>query len=137
MKIYFAGSIRGGRQDKDIYAEIIKHLSALGVVLTEHVGYDGNITQINKQKSQQEIFTQDVNWLSEADVIVAEVTTPSLGVGYEIGVAEKLGKKIICLHRQDIESVSAMIAGNPNVGLLQYETVSQAIEKITQIISPA
>ena len=58
MKIYFAGSIRGGRQDKDIYAEIIKHLSALGVVLTEHVGYDGNITQINKQKSQQEIYCE-------------------------------------------------------------------------------
>ena len=43
MKIYFAGSIRGGRQDKELYSQIIKILSGRGVVLTEHVG-DHNIS---------------------------------------------------------------------------------------------
>ncbi|MEC7394803.1 MAG: hypothetical protein VX839_07950 [Verrucomicrobiota bacterium] len=37
MKIYFAGSIRGGRADKDKYFEIIEFLSEQAEVLTEHV----------------------------------------------------------------------------------------------------
>ena len=38
LKIYFCGSIRGGRQDGQLYAEIIAHLKTFGTVLTEHVG---------------------------------------------------------------------------------------------------
>ena len=36
-KIYFAGSIRGGRQDADLYLRIVEQLKAYGTVLTEHV----------------------------------------------------------------------------------------------------
>ncbi|MEI7962017.1 MAG: nucleoside 2-deoxyribosyltransferase [archaeon] len=43
------------------------------------------------------IFDRDVAWIKEADLVVAEVSMPSVGVGYEIGFAESLGKKIICL----------------------------------------
>ena len=38
IKIYFCGSIRGGRQDADLYARLIEHLKTYGPVLTEHVG---------------------------------------------------------------------------------------------------
>ena len=38
MKIYFAGSIRGGRDDKELYLEIINLLGKYGKVLTEHIG---------------------------------------------------------------------------------------------------
>ena len=31
--------------------------------------------------------------------LVAEVTQPSLGVGYELGRAVAMGKKILCLYR--------------------------------------
>ncbi|MEM7514802.1 MAG: nucleoside 2-deoxyribosyltransferase, partial [Bacteroidota bacterium] len=37
MNIYFAGSIRGGRDDKELYLEIIQLLTEYGTVLTEHV----------------------------------------------------------------------------------------------------
>lgn len=37
LKIYFAGSIRGGRQDVQLYARIIRVLQQYGTVLTEHV----------------------------------------------------------------------------------------------------
>lgn len=36
-RIYFAGSIRGGRDDVQLYVKIIKFLQAYGTVLTEHV----------------------------------------------------------------------------------------------------
>ena len=38
MKIYFAGAIRGGRSDQNLYFEIINYLKKYGEVLTEHVG---------------------------------------------------------------------------------------------------
>ncbi len=43
MKIYFAGSICGGRDDKELYLEIIKKLTSFGTVLAEHVG-DKNLS---------------------------------------------------------------------------------------------
>ena len=44
LKIYFCGSIRGGRQDADLYARIIKQLESYGKVLTEHVGHKDILT---------------------------------------------------------------------------------------------
>ena len=38
MKIYFAGAIRGGREDAQLYKDIIAYLTEKGQVLTEHVG---------------------------------------------------------------------------------------------------
>ena len=37
LRIYFAGSIRGGREDVQLYMKIIKILQRYGTVLTEHV----------------------------------------------------------------------------------------------------
>lgn len=37
LKIYFAGSIRGGREDVQLYAKIVRLLQRYGTVLTEHV----------------------------------------------------------------------------------------------------
>jgi nucleoside 2-deoxyribosyltransferase len=112
MKIYFAGSIRGGREDKDLYLEIINLLKSYGEVLTEHIG-DANISQMGEQTATEFIFNRDMDWLRSADVVVAEVTRPSLGVGYELGLAETLHKKVLCLYREMPEkSLSAMIRGN-------------------------
>ena len=43
-KIYFCGSIRGGRQDAGIYAKIIAEIKReYGPVLTEVVGYENPV----------------------------------------------------------------------------------------------
>lgn len=95
MKIYFAGSITGGRVDAELYAHIILELQKHGEVLTEHLGLS-TLTAYGEDKPLREIFERDVAWVREADVVVAEVTQPSLGVGYELGLAESLGKQILC-----------------------------------------
>lgn len=124
MKIYFAGSIRGGRGDAQLYRQIIELLGQYGEVLTEHIG-DETLTSAGSTMEPQYIFEQDTDWLREADVIVAEVTTPSLGVGYEIGLAESLEKRILCLYREQEDSqVSAMILGNRNLSIAQYESIT-------------
>ncbi|XP_033760375.1 2'-deoxynucleoside 5'-phosphate N-hydrolase 1-like isoform X2 [Pecten maximus] len=111
MKIYFAGSIRGGRQDAELYLRIIGKLESYGTVLTEHVGAQ-NLKECEQHLTEKEIHDRDMAWLQDCDVLVAEVTQPSLGVGYEIGRALTLNKRILCLFRPDSgKSLSAMIAG--------------------------
>ena len=127
MKIYFAGSIRAGRDDQELYHRIIQGLQRHGQVLTVHVG-DPSLTQWGDDgPSDPNIYARDMAWLADADLIVAEVSTPSLGVGYELGRAESLGKPILCLYReQDGRRLSAMVSGNPNMVVVRYQTVEEA-----------
>lgn len=130
MKIYFAGSIRGGRDDQDLYFSMIEELQKYGTVLTEHIG-SKNLTEKGENSlSDVEIFTRDMDWVKESDVIVAEVSTPSLGVGYELGQAEAMNKKIICLYReQEGKKLSAMVSGNDYVKICEYKNLED-IQKI-------
>ena len=122
MKIYFAGSIRGGRDDAQIYFQIIDFLKAYGQVLTEHVGSEELMDQGESKLSDKSIHDRDMSWLLESDLIIAEVTNPSLGVGYEIGRAIELNKKIICLYRLGSKNkLSAMISGSEGVNVVEYE----------------
>lgn len=123
MTIYFAGSIRGGRDDQHIYKQIIEVLKTFGTVVTEHVG-DADLTLGGENAPDHVIHDRDIEWLRNADVLVAEVTAPSLGVGYEIGRAVEWGKRIICLHRPSHDrKLSGMIAGSPGVTVLEYKQV--------------
>jgi 2'-deoxynucleoside 5'-phosphate N-hydrolase len=123
MKIYFAGSIRGGRDDKELYFKIIEILSKYGEVLTEHVG-DKNVSHVGEDGlNDKYIYDRDMKWLEQADVVIAEVTTPSLGVGYEVAKAEK-DKKTLCIYRsKKNKHLSAMIGGNDSIVLREYQTL--------------
>ena len=135
MKIYFAGSIRGGRSDAEIYAQIIEFLQGYGEVLTEHVGSDELMDKGESSLSDQEIHDRDMDWLLESDLMVAEVTNPSLGVGYEIGRAIEAGKKIVCLYRESEDKrLSAMIAGADQITIVKYDSLEFLINKLMKII---
>lgn len=132
MKIYFAGSIRGGRRHADRYRQIIEILNQYGTVLTEHVG--SLELETGKQQTDAEIYTQDMRWLEQSDVVVGEVTTPSLGVGYEMGQAVAMGKKVIVLYLSEQESsISAMIKGAPEVSCHAYTNIEEAGQIIAQL----
>ncbi len=90
-------------------------------VLTDHIIVD-NIFDFENQWNPKEIFERDIRFLSECDVVIAEVSNPSLGVGYEICYA--LGHKIstLCIYQPNI-FVSRMIVGNtsPYLTLFEYQ----------------
>ena len=133
MKIYFSCSIRGVRHDPDVPQLLIDYLKGYGEVLTEHIG---QVTEkFEAGISEVEIFKRDVSWLEETDVVVAEVTGPSLGVGYEIGIAETLGKPILCLYEETGKKISAMILGNEGLILKSYMALSEAYEYIDEFLS--
>ncbi|XP_028398471.1 2'-deoxynucleoside 5'-phosphate N-hydrolase 1-like [Dendronephthya gigantea] len=111
-KFYFAASIRGGRDDVELYRELISYMQTFGKVLTEHIGYESLVDSGERNKNDKFIHDRDMAWLDESDAMIAEVTQPSLGVGYEIGRALEQEKKILCLFRPDSGKVlSAMIRG--------------------------
>jgi hypothetical protein len=125
MNIYFAGSIRAGREDQALYLDIIAQLQKYGRVLTEHIG-DAQLSTAGETVSDREIHDRDLAWLRAADYLVAEVTTPSLGVGYEIGKATEWGKSILCLFRpRPDRSLSAMIAGSSSVNVRAYQSPAE------------
>ena len=126
MNIYFAGSIRGGRDDIQSYSGLIAHLKQFGTILTEHVGDELLLQEFDGNKPDQEIHDRDMEWLLSSDVFIAEVTTPSLGVGYEIGRAIEAGKRILCLHKKSDKPISAMIKGCKDLIIKEYETIDDA-----------
>jgi nucleoside 2-deoxyribosyltransferase len=131
MKIYFAGSITGGRGDSGLYQEIITLLKDRATILTEHIGSSTLSSYGETNLSSQAIYERDCGWIRESDAIVAEVTQTSLGVGYELGLAEALGKKIICLYRPDpSRRLSAMLTGNKNFIIIEYQTVEELRPKL-------
>jgi nucleoside 2-deoxyribosyltransferase len=135
LNIYFAGSIRGGRGDAARYREMIRFLSTFGHVLTEHVG-DPELTAAGDDGPDDRfIHDRDMAWLRVCDLIVAEVTRPSLGVGYELGWACALGKPVLALYRpQAGKMLSAMVAGSPGIITAAYTTAHQAREIMRSFI---
>jgi nucleoside 2-deoxyribosyltransferase len=134
MKIYFAGSIRGAKADKSLFKRFIKHLSGYGEVLTKH-SFDFDYSQ-EIRLDDYGIYELDTGWLKDADVLVAEVSSPSLGVGYEIGRVEALKKPILCLYKkQEGRRLSAMIGGNRKLKIIEYDGVEEALSAIDRFMS--
>ncbi|MXR51947.1 nucleoside 2-deoxyribosyltransferase [Halovenus sp. WSH3] len=139
MDIYFAGSIRGGQSDVELYAELIELLNEYGTVLTEHVGTE----TVQEEETQagmtdHDIHEQDLAWLRQADAVVAEVSTPSLGVGYELGRAVELGTPIHCLYRPEAEhDLSAMIRGCDDIEVTEYDQPTELSETLAEFLEAA
>ena len=129
MKVYFAGSIRGEAPDTEWFQVLIKRISRYGKVLTEHsfgFPYDEEI-----KFDDHWIYETDIGWLRDADALIAEVTAPSLGVGYEIAKAEEWGKPILLLYRERPErKPSAMLNGNKNLKMVKYNDDQEALKEI-------
>jgi 2'-deoxynucleoside 5'-phosphate N-hydrolase len=99
--------------------------------LTEHLG-DKDLTSSGEvQRSDEEIYNRDCAWIIEADFVIAEISNPSLGSGYEIGYAEKLDKSVLCLYKNSDKRMSAMIKGNKNLNVYAYNDM----EDIKDIIN--
>ncbi len=132
MKIYFSGSVRGGSDDKELYQEIIREIQKYGEVISFHL----RPREETKIMSDQESYERDREELKSTDILIAEVTTPSLGVGYEIASAEHLKIPILCLYRSGSDrKLSNMIAGSPHVTVREYQTIEDVPRILEEFIS--
>ena len=142
MKIYFAGSIRGGREDAALYARMIAYIKRNHSVLTEHIGNlalsakEGSVPKSLKDGANvdQAIYEEDAAWLREADMVIAECTTPSLGVGYEMAYAERFGKPVHIFYDSSRTRLSAMLTGNEFFHIHPYSSEEEIYPELDKIL---
>jgi nucleoside 2-deoxyribosyltransferase len=137
LKIYLSGSIRGGREFQPVYNIIFEYLKKNDYTVLAHHVASQNVIEIEESYTNQDIYTQDIQWLKECDGVIAEVSIPSLGVGYEIAYALNLGKPVMAVYDEKKNPISAMISGNtsPNLILKSYTEIQQLQAHIKDFLS--
>ena len=134
MKIYLSGSMYGGTQKIDTYKILVKELEKFGEVLNKQVADEEAIANEKYQKDE-DIFENLEKKLNEADIIFAEVSIPSLGVGYELGYGDKLNKKIVAIYDKNyVEKVSTMIRGNKRINLISYTNIYEITNNLKKLL---
>jgi len=136
MNLYFACSITGGRAFESVYQAITRTLLEDGhEVPTAHLA-DSGVKALELIVSPRQVYERDVAWIRACDALIAEVSTPSHGVGYEVAFALSLEKPVLCCY-QEGQPVSKMITGNshPNLHLATYRNVDEAVEAVRAFLT--
>jgi nucleoside 2-deoxyribosyltransferase len=136
LNIYFACSITGGRDLEPVFQAIVHALLTDGhTVPTAHLAAS-DVKAYETSISPGEVYMRDTAWIRGCNVLVAEVSTPSHGVGYEVGYALGLGKPVLCVHRTGL-AVSKMLSGNPDERLQMrpYRDAQDAVRIVRDFLA--
>ena len=136
MDLYFSCSLTGGRSDQSVYAAVVAHLQALGHrVLTAHLATE-EVMADDAVLSPVAVFDRDTAWLRDCHAVIAEVSTPSHGVGFEIAYALERGKPVLCLAREGVR-VSKMLTGIRTSGFSfqPYGTPEAALASVDEFLA--
>jgi nucleoside 2-deoxyribosyltransferase len=136
MNIYFACSITGGREFEAVYQALVTALSTDGhEIPTAHLA-GKDVLAMEAVVDAAEVYARDVAWIRACQALIAEVSVPSHGVGYEIGFALNEGKPVLCLYQQG-RKVSKMITGNPHQRLkvAAYRNSEEAVALARQFLA--
>jgi 2'-deoxynucleoside 5'-phosphate N-hydrolase len=131
VNLYFSCSLTGGREDEGIYGHIVDHLLQAGhEVPTAHLARP-EVMALERVVVPADVYRRDIDWIEGCQAMIAEVSTPSHGVGYEIAYALGRSKPVLCCFRQG-RTVSKMLTGNYSRGLQvqAYRDETHAIELI-------
>jgi nucleoside 2-deoxyribosyltransferase len=131
VNLYFSCSLTGGRGDEAVYGHIVNYLLEQGhEVPTAHLARP-EVMDLERVVVPADVYRRDINWIEGCQAMIAEVSTPSHGVGYEIAYALRLGKPVLCCYREG-RTVSKMLTGNDSRGLEvhAYRDEEHAIELI-------
>lgn len=132
--VYFAGSIRGGRVDAALYHRIISYIKKTDTVLTEHIGKSNISLTAQTRAVDTHIYEQDTTWLRSSDLLIAECTCPSLGVGYELAYAEAHNIPVFIFYDKTKSNLSAMLNGNTYFTIIPYETEEEIYPVLDKIL---
>ena len=135
MNIYFSCSITGGRKDQHIYQRIVNYLIENGHEVPTAYLASPDVMKDESDINAVKVYQRDMEWVRNCDVLIAEVSTPSHGVGYEIAAAIYLGKHVMCCHQKD-KKISKIISGNTceNMHVFAYNSEDELISKIERFL---
>jgi hypothetical protein len=141
MKIYFGFTVAGERPSLEAARRIVQWLEEMGhEVLTRHLVSD-QAWEMDRRIPPQQVYERDMKWLAEADLLLAEVSGSSFGLGFESGyVLGSSSKRAILFYRADLaERISRMITGNthPNCTLVAYAEWETIEAVLASLVGPA
>lgn len=140
MKIYLGCTVRGDRSALDVARHISLRLEQRGhTILTTHLLLD-DVEGVERALADQEVYLRDVAWLDACDVLVAEASGSSYGVGFEVGYvvgrAPRTGQRAIVLYRRDRhDAVSRLISGltGDHVRVFPYDSLDDVDAALTSV----
>jgi hypothetical protein len=132
MRIYLACTVRGDRGGVLAGRAICERLQRHGhEVLTTHLLRD-DVETAESQLTERDVFERDLDWLSRCDVLVAEASGSSYGVGFEVGYvlgrALQTGQRVVLLYNTERRhAVSRLITGNSDAACttLGYSSIDE------------
>ncbi len=134
QKIYLALTVRGSREKIQLLQTVSMFLESRGhKVLTKHLLAPTAPVE-ESQKTSEFVFNRDMKWLKECDVLIAEVSGSSFGVGFETGFTLGEGKKkVYVLYDASLQdSISKVATGlkHKNCTMFGYNNISEVREFI-------
>lgn len=143
MNIYLACTVRGDRGALGAARELAGALEARGhTVLTKHLLDDG-VETAEGALTERAVFERDMAWLAEADLLVAEASGSSYGVGFEVGYvlgrSDVTGQRVLLLYDNARRTaVSRLIAGNvhPNCTTYAYGAAEDLVSFVDAHLAP-
>jgi hypothetical protein len=135
MIIYCAGPIRGNTTFQENYSEIVRIVESMGhTALAEVSGKFSSSIPLNAKQ----IYTRDIKWIDGSKTMIAEVSGPSLGVGFEVSYALFVKKiPVLAVYHEQAGQVSAMISGcsNPLLQIKKYTNIDDLTSVVKNFIS--
>jgi hypothetical protein len=112
------------------------------VVLTGHL-LDDDVETAESSLSERQVFERDMAWLGEADLLIAEASGSSYGVGFEVGYvlgrSDATDQRVLLLYDADRRAVvSRLIAGNvhPNCTTYPYRDAADLVRFVQAFLAP-
>jgi len=129
VKIYLACTVRGDRRGVLAGRAICERLQRHGhEVLTTHLLAD-DVESAESQLTERDVFRRDLEWLASCDVLVAEASGSSYGVGFEVGYvlgrAPQTGQHVVLVYdRGRRQAISRLITGNDDASCRTFAYAS-------------
>ena len=134
MIIYCAGPIKGNTTYQENYSEIVRIVESMGHTALSEKSSKFSSTML---LSDKQIYTRDIKWIDGSKILIAEVSGPSLGVGFEISYALFTKKMpVLAVYHDQAGRISSMITGctNPLLHVMKYSNVDQLTSLIKDFI---
>lgn len=139
MRVYLACTVRGDRRGLQTARAICARLQGRGHdVLTTHLLDDG-ADEAEAALTEEQVYRRDLEWLSGCDVLVAEASGSSYGVGFEVGYvlgrARETGQRVVLLYdAARRHAVSRLITGNADAACATfgYRSIDEALAFIDE-----
>jgi nucleoside 2-deoxyribosyltransferase len=137
MRIYLACTVRGDRGAVAGLRSLVASLEAAGhTILTKHL-LDDNVEGAESTLTERAVYERDIEWLEACDILIADASGSSFGVGFEVGYvlgrSDRTDQRVVLLYRADRrDQISRLIVGNahPRCRVLSYEDGSELLRVV-------